>query len=225
MLNDDQINSILRLYPRATGLVVEHMKRRLRWCQYDEIAELLGGAKRVLDVGCGFGHFGAFLQENTPEVEYWGCDPDTDKIAVAKESSISTHNHDMFFAGDFFAFKNSGKIPLSVDGVVLIDILYLMPDEIQKNLIRSLCAMLSQDGIIVIKTLDTTTRDMRYYCALLQEYLMVHILKRTFSVDKSIVATPPERLMALLEEEGFRTVKTPLPQNRTPSVLIAAYRS
>lgn len=45
---------------------------RLRW---ELIAEELGGAKRVVDVGAGPGFLGEFLEEHLPSVEYWFVEP------------------------------------------------------------------------------------------------------------------------------------------------------
>lgn len=40
--------------------------------------------KSLLDVGCGFGRFGAQLREERPALELWAVEPDPDMAAVAR---------------------------------------------------------------------------------------------------------------------------------------------
>lgn len=43
-------------------------------------------AKRILDVGCNDGGFGAWAQAQSPEREVWGIEPNANQAAVARQS-------------------------------------------------------------------------------------------------------------------------------------------
>ena len=225
MLNSRAIAEIVKCFPNAPELVKKHMQTRLKWCQYDEIAEYIPDKNSVLDIGCGFGHFAAYLNHSFPQNSYWGYDPDPEKIAVAKASTLNKNSNIHFWVGDILTPHTATFPAEGFTGIVLLDVLYLMPEDIQNRLLEALPRLLSAHGSIIIKTLDTKRKSLRYYSALTQEWIMVHILRRTFSRDKIINPRSQADYTALLQKHGLQVTLIPLPLNRTPSVLLVGKRN
>src|SRR5665811_1993178 len=57
MLNKSAIHSILQAYPHLSTIEHYHLRKRLGWCPYDKISELVPPEGVRLDIGCGHGHF------------------------------------------------------------------------------------------------------------------------------------------------------------------------
>src|SRR5665811_1385159 len=87
MLNKSAIHSILQAYPHLSTIEHYHLRKRLGWCPYDKISELVPPEGVHLDIGCGYGHFLVYLAQTRPKLGLIGCDPDPRKIAVARTSA------------------------------------------------------------------------------------------------------------------------------------------
>lgn len=217
-MNPEEIKAVLDQYQSLTGLQRLHVAKRMQWCQYDQVAALLPPAGRVLDVGCGHGHFGAYLALHRPELLTYGCDPDERKIAVALASRPAMERGPChFFCGDCRAWDEIADE--TFDGIVVLDVLYLMPVVQQKDLLRWLAARLVPGGRLVLKTIDPR-RGSSSFMAMAQEFVMVRLLRRTRSSGTFAGGRPPAFYMEKLQGFGLCTECIPLPQNRTPSVLV-----
>ena len=141
MLDQAQAQAVAAAYRGLGAVERAHLVRRLRRCPFDEIAALLPQRGDILDIGCGFGHFGVWLVQRRPEVTVWGCDPDPAKIAVARRAEVGERLH--LWLGDC---RRLEELPPRVDGVAVIDVLYLMPPAEQQELLSWAVARLRPGG-------------------------------------------------------------------------------
>lgn len=214
MLNKEQAQAVADQYPGLPAVERTHMLGRLRWCQYDEIADLLPSQGDILDIGCGYGHFAVYLTGRAPGVVVHGCDPDQRKIAVARQARASDRR--FFHAGDC---RSIDSLDRSYQGVVILDVLYLMPLALQDSLLAWAAQRLAPGGVLVIKTIDPG-QGLKSRLANLQEWVMVRLLGKTYSSGAHAAGREPEYYLAKLAAWGVECRVIPLPENRTPSVLI-----
>lgn len=82
-----------------------------------EVLRLVPAARRVLEVGCNRGAFGAALEERG--IEVWGIEPDPEaaRVAVDRLSKVLVG-----------CFPDGGPEGATFDGVVFNDVLEHMPD-------------------------------------------------------------------------------------------------
>ncbi len=213
MLNQEQARAVADQYPGLGAVERAHMIKRLCWCQYDDIASHLPQEGDILDIGCGYGHFGVYFTSRFPRARVWGCDPDQAKIAVAR---LAQNQQRRYFAG---ACTEVPRLPSAFDGMVILDILYLMPPALQKETLDWAASRLKSPGTLVIKTIDPG-QGWRSLLAELQEWVMVRLLRKTYSSGAFAAGQDPAFYTGLLGRQGISCRVVPLPQNRTPSLLI-----
>ena len=213
MLNQEQARAVADQYPGLGAVERAHMIKRLTWCQYDDIAGHLPPQGDILDIGCGYGHFGVYFTSRFPQARLWGCDPDQAKIAVAR---LAQNQRRRYFAG---ACTEVPQLPPSFDGIVILDILYLMPPDLQEETLAWAASRLKSPGSLVIKTIDPG-QGWRSLLANLQEWVMVKLLRKTYSSGAFAAGQDPSIYTNLLGKMGIACRIIPLPGNRTPSVLI-----
>ncbi len=213
MLSQEQARAVADQYPGLGAVERTHMIKRLGWCQYDEIAGHLPPQGDILDIGCGYGHFGVYFTSRFPRARVWGCDPDRAKIAVAR---LVQDQRRRYFPG---ACTEVPQFPPAFDGVVILDILYLMPLELQKETLAWAAGRLKSPGSLVIKTIDPG-QGWRSLLANLQEWLMVRLLRKTYSSGAFAAGQHPDFYTGYLAGRGISCRVIPLTGNRTPSLLI-----
>ncbi len=64
-------------------------RQNLRFKIFSEIGQL--GNSSILDVGCGFGHFGKYLKSKRNNTKYYGVDINPDFIKIAKKKNLKLH--------------------------------------------------------------------------------------------------------------------------------------
>jgi 2-polyprenyl-3-methyl-5-hydroxy-6-metoxy-1,4-benzoquinol methylase len=197
---DASARAALRAYRTAPPGDRLHVWVRWLSCPFLPVAEVLPSEGRVLEVGCGHGLFSGYLAQRSPGLHVRGVDIDADKIAVAAASAP--------FAGGRvdFAVGVSGSVPEGPwDGVVLVDVLYLLDEAAQRALLKSCAEVLAPGGVLVVKDMATRPRWKARWNAL-QEALMVRVLKITAGSPEFVFTEPDERARWLVAS-GLRDVR------------------
>lgn len=156
-----------------TAPLADRLHVLVRWltCPFPPVVEVLPNEGRVLEVGCGHGLFSGYLARRSPGLRVHGVDIDAAKIAVARTSEEPGRLD--------FAVGASGSVPDGPwDGVVLVDVLYLLDEAAQRALLKACAAVLAPGGVLVVKDMATRPRWKARWNAL-QESLSVRVLKIT----------------------------------------------
>jgi len=106
-----------------------------------EIARFVpAGVRRILDVGCGTGGFGATVRSVSPDAEVWGVEP------VEEAADRASATYDRVVTG--FYPLDSDELPAEAfDAVFMLDVLeHMVEPEAALNAARSL---LSPGGVLV----------------------------------------------------------------------------
>jgi len=107
----------------------------------------IGRASRfkVLDMGCGFGHFAAFYHADFPQASYVGVDISARAIGHARE----TMPQDEFFAHDIVSWRHPANARFDV--IQAIDVLQLLIDDAAfDEAIQNLASQLADDGALLV---------------------------------------------------------------------------
>jgi 2-polyprenyl-3-methyl-5-hydroxy-6-metoxy-1,4-benzoquinol methylase len=193
---------ILTRYPHASALQRWHMRGRLRLCPYDALLKHLTGPGNLLDVGCGFGHLAWYLADERPDLRYHGADIDPRKIDLATESTERSPQRHDFRLGDV---RGLPGLPDRFGNIVFLDVLYLMPWEMQKEMMAWALARLSPGtgSALVIKTMDEA-EGFSGFRAVAEEWIMVRLLRRTLSSGALNGARSADDYLAFARGLGFR---------------------
>lgn len=176
----------------------------------------------VADIGCGHGLVAALLAAGRPDRTVIGVDPDPKKISLARLGPGRLSNVS-FRSGtvDTLLSDLQGRL----DGVVVVDVLYLIPPEDWPGFLESCRKLLKPGGVLLLKEAEAT-RSWKTWKCLAQEQLMVTILRRTRS-SGSLHLITREEVKRLLRDHGFGMVEiVDLSKGySTPHVLFSAKRS
>jgi SAM-dependent methyltransferase len=214
MLSKSAIHSVLQAYPHLNRMDEYHLGKRLSWCPYDEISELLPDKGIHLDIGCGYGHFLVYLAQIKPKLALIGCDPDRRKIGIAKTSSPARDGRILFC-------ENIDNMTGTLTSISLLDVLYLLPRDVQHRLLVWVFSRLARSGLLVIKAIDIE-QGLRSRLAVWQEFLMVAVLQRTLSSGTWAAGQPLAHYAAELQALGFEVSSSRFRDTRRPAMLICA---
>ena len=173
-------------------------------------------ARRILDVGCGNGAYGAALRHTMPGAEVWGVEPDADAQNAAAKVL------DRVFAG--FFDERLGLDDEQFDAIVFNDSLEHFPDHVAP--LRLAHRLLRPGGSLVasIPNVRYWPHLRRYLFGGEWRYESAGILDRThlrFFTYRSIVRTLDETGFNLARIEGinpcWRGVRLAVSRNLLPS--------
>ena len=155
----------------------------------------------VADIGCGHGLVAALLAAGRTDRTVIGVDPDPKKISLARLGPGRLSNVS-FRPGtvDTLLSDLQGKL----DGVVVVDVLYLIPPENWPAFLESCHRLLKPGGVLLLKEAEST-RSWKTWKCLAQEQLMVRILRRTRS-SGSVHLITREEVKGLLGVTGFEKI-------------------
>jgi 2-polyprenyl-3-methyl-5-hydroxy-6-metoxy-1,4-benzoquinol methylase len=145
---------------------------RLRWavCPFDRLLPFIPREGRLLDVGCGSGLWLTYLALERPGLVLHGIDADARKLALAAKSKIGKP-----------VLRQAGADDLpegTFDCITILDVLYVLPDEVKATVLQGCHRALSAGGTIVVKELDTRPR-WKFAPAALEELVAVRAVKLT----------------------------------------------
>ncbi|GIG20465.1 hypothetical protein Cch01nite_11890 [Cellulomonas chitinilytica] len=191
---------------------------RVRWfsAPFPAIAAALPATGRILEIGCGHGLFSAYAALAGPGREVLGVDIDADKIAHGRAAVQGVERLELAVAPD-------GEVPAGPwDAVVVVDVLYLLPADAQRQLLAEAASRLAPGGMLVVKEMGTTPRWKARWNAF-QETLSVKVLRITEGSSFDFV--PPETTAGWLTDLGLSVQAHRLDAGRVhPHHLLVARR-
>jgi 2-polyprenyl-6-hydroxyphenyl methylase/3-demethylubiquinone-9 3-methyltransferase len=176
---------------------------------------------RLLDVGCGHGVLVALLAAGSPARRVVGIDPDERKIEWARASVGRLPNVELRACTiEELAAERPGEF----DTLLVADVLYLLSAAAWRPFLAAARALLRPGGRLVLKEAEDDG-SWRVKKALLQEQLMVRMLRRTHS-SGAVGFAPRATLESAVRDAGF-AIEEIVPLARgysTPHLLIVARR-
>lgn len=158
----------------------------------DEIGQYLPQSGRVLDIGCGFGLFSLYFATLLPKVTIHGIDLSPSRIEMATRAAKKLGIENVRYeVADVRNLDVTGEY----GGAYMLDVIHHIPPGEVQPLLEKLRTLISHDGCVIIKDVDTEPRYKRLF---------------TFLLDKMMDPKTPvcywskERLMNVLSEVGFR---------------------
>jgi 2-polyprenyl-6-hydroxyphenyl methylase/3-demethylubiquinone-9 3-methyltransferase len=193
---------ILRLYADASFGTRLYIAIKLRICPLLEVEVYFPKRGKVLDLGCGNGFFSSLLKLGSPARTVIGLDLDARKIAQARllEKRLEGLS---FGEGDIA----EAAYPGPVDMVSLIDVLYLIPFDVQERILRRAYDALRPGGRLFLKDMDTRPR-WKYAWNYFQETVSVRIVG--FTLGSRFYFRSRGDYARLLESIGFKVEAVPL---------------
>lgn len=183
MLSQQKLSISSRLYIKLRPLIVP----------FELIENHIPKKCTVVDVGCGFGIFANFIALKSKHRIVIGMELIEKRISIAKKIYQNTPNLN-FICGDI----TSTQIP-KTDIITLVDVLHHIPIlEQQENLLKSCFSVLSDNGIIIIKDVDTKPK-WKYYWNYLHDYIMTK--------GESVLYQNQNNVKILLAKAGFKVEK------------------
>lgn len=207
----------IQLYKNLPFFDFLHLRIRLANCPFNTLLERLPESGTIGDVGCGHGLLCALAALQKPECKIIGVDPDEHKIKVAQKCLGAISNIEL-------RTGTLRDLPASLDAIIICDVLYLIPIEQWPEILTAVQDHLRPGGFLILKEAGTEP-SWKYNKALLQEWLMINILRRTHQ-SGGLHFQPKHKTKKLLEDAGFRV---DMAENidhgySTPHVLFTAVR-
>lgn len=163
-----QLNHVNRVF-YETVLDDFHRTRQHAWPGwkkltpfFEEMSQETPREFKVLDVGCGNGRFGVFLQETFPQnvqknLVYTGIDFNQKLLGLAKErlsdSGITHELHAVDLVEDLLTGSFSASLEMlpPQDSIVLFGVMHHVPSfHLRRQLLTVLANMLSPNGLLIV---------------------------------------------------------------------------
>lgn len=203
-----QARALYRERPATTRL---HVAGRWLSCPFPEAAEAIPTSGRILEVGCGHGLFACYLALESPLREVHGVDLDADKIIDARAAAALAARNGATVS---FDTAPSGAVPEGPwDAITIIDVLYLLPHDEQRALIRECISRLAPGGVLVLKEVGFQPR-WKYRWNLTQETLAVKVLRITEGHDMAFLS--PDQLAQTMRDAGLEVTANHRVDRRRP---------
>ena len=171
----------------------------------------------IVDLGCGHGLFACVLRESSPTRRVLGIDLDPRKVEVAR-SAIQDTTWLRFEVGDIAADP-----PPKCDAVTIVDVLYLMPFDVQESVLRNAGSALGEGGPLIVKAQERRT-DPRYAVTYLQEMITVSLGFTRGGRERFFFPTRAEAL-AMFERAGFLVDVVEMPRRPYTDVVYLARKA
>jgi len=161
----------------------------------DEFLKYLPKEGSFLDFGTGFGYIANFIALDSANKNVTGIDIEADRILTAKRT-IGERKNIKFICADLREM-DIGKF----DFITMADVLHHIPVRHHKTFMECLYDKLNNNGIFIIR--DTNKKNsIKYF---IMNYLAEVIL---YPSSERCHFYTANQLKALLEEAGFKIVKT-----------------
>ncbi|MCC7104618.1 MAG: class I SAM-dependent methyltransferase [Chloroflexi bacterium] len=199
--NSADLRAALACYRRESLGVRAFTRVRALLAPHEEVAQHVPVAGRVLDLGCGHGLFTNILALGSSERQLLGVEPSAAKLTVARRASAGLPNV-RYQQGRIDDVSEAG-----FQAIAILDVLYLLPDEAKRAVLRACRARLAPDGVLLLKTNDTRP-PWQYGVVWLEEEPAVRVLRFTLGGEIHFQGVPA--YLELLREAGFEARVLPL---------------
>jgi 2-polyprenyl-3-methyl-5-hydroxy-6-metoxy-1,4-benzoquinol methylase len=180
-----------------------HLHARATSAPLEAVAARVPAGGTVADVGCGHGLLTALLALSDSGRTVYGVDPDPRKIEWAQRGPGRLPNV-RTEVGSVQSLAE--RLPGHFDGVVVCDVLYLLPMERWPGFLLELRRLLRPGGRLVLKEAEGDGTWKHLKC-LAQEVVMVKWLGRT-KAGGALVLQPRDVMAAMLRQAGFHLGET-----------------
>ncbi|MCX7958723.1 MAG: class I SAM-dependent methyltransferase [Deltaproteobacteria bacterium] len=147
-----------------------YKKVRMLTAPVSQIIELVPYNSDILDLGCGKGVFTEEIRNNRSPSTYTGVDLNSENIEYLKKKFPDFS----FFKADAIEYiKRCTDNNQKYNCIIISDMLYLLSDELKKELTESAYHILRENGIMIIK--EAGHNLLLFF----QEYISVRLLRLT----------------------------------------------
>ncbi len=203
---------VVGLYGTGSLGVRAHVRVRWATCPMRAVATVVPRAGTVLEVGCGHGLLSNHLALESGARNVLGIDVDAPKIAAAA-AAAERAGHARRCR---FEVTAPGELPDGPwdcpdggwDCIVIVDVLYLLGADVQREVLRACSARLAPGGVLVVKEMAPTPRWKAAWNRC-QETLAVRLLGITEG-EGGFSFVPPEQLAAWMADDGLAASHRPL---------------
>jgi 2-polyprenyl-3-methyl-5-hydroxy-6-metoxy-1,4-benzoquinol methylase len=223
-LSPEDIAQIAGHYASAGAWDRFHVKQRLRFFPHDVLLPHLPQQGSLLDIGCGFGLLGWFLARERPRLVYYGADIDTHKVELARASFTGRAGarNVHLYAGDVLTWSER---PERFSVVAILDVLLLLPMELQRQMFEFACRVLEDgpDARIVLKV-QPYMRGRALLRTFIQENIMVNLLRKTKTSGALHFRQDPALYARWGEEHGLYCNEIAVPTYPPSTLLVLGRR-
>jgi 2-polyprenyl-3-methyl-5-hydroxy-6-metoxy-1,4-benzoquinol methylase len=192
----------LRLYAKQPLLTRWFVRFRHILSPLEALERMVPKEGRILDIGCGHGLFTNYMALREPSRKLLGVDPSPVKMKAAKITESAVPNV-RYLPGNAENVTDSGGF----DAITIVDVLYLLPEDEQQKILKTCYRLLTNAGMLVLKTQDTRPR-WRYWWTCAEESIMVKV---GMTHGSGVHFLPAEKSQKMLEEAGFTVTQHKLP--------------
>ena len=163
---------ILRTYSGAPFMSRLHIRIRSRSTPLHLIQKYIPRRGRIIDLGCGHGLFTLWMALTSPQRSVCGVDISQQKLALARTASRAMSN---------ITWRQADLCQMEIelcDILTIIDVLYLLPLDMQRDLLARCVHALPEGGYLFIHRSGARPR-WKFIIAYLQELFAVKILRIT----------------------------------------------
>ena len=169
---------------------------------FEKIEAYIPKKGKILDVGCGHGIFTKIMAEKSSTRNVLGIDPSERKINIAKSRTKMPN----------VSFKKAylSKLWEKFDSIVILDVLYLLPEKEKIKILKKAYDLLKPKGKLVL-AINGTGGGIVYGLLEVEEWLMTKLLKATHSDYKRVYFETESFCQKVLTKIGFKIkIKTKL---------------
>lgn len=196
---------VLDLYRDAPLGVRAHVRVRWTTCPFRAVDAQLPPEGRVLEVGCGHGLFSLLAAVRSPARAVVGVDVDERKVAHARVAAARARESG---ARCDIVVAPPGELPAGPwDAVVVVDVLYLLDTETQRDLVGRAARLLAPGGVLAVKEMDLFP-PWKFRWNLAQETLAVRVLGIT--VGSTMTFRSPAEIGGWMASAGLDVAQVPL---------------
>ncbi len=178
-------------------------------CPFDQIEAYVPKKGKILDLGCGHGIFSRLLMKKSPSRRVLGIDPSMHKINIARKKAIGIKN--IKFQKGVLDDINKVKF----DCITIIDVLYLLSPSEKTILLSKVKKLLKPKGYLVLTEVSSKPSFL-YDLIKLEEYIMVKILRYTYSNGKKLYFQSDNHYLKLFKRIGFKKIRFKKIQGLSP---------
>jgi ubiquinone/menaquinone biosynthesis C-methylase UbiE len=152
-----------------------HVNLRSRLFPFPSLEPYVPANGVMIDLGCGHGLWTMLMAHLRPHASILGIDPDENKIKIATEVATSAGIGNVHFE---VGYLQDFTLPCC-DLVSIIDVMYVIPFDLQIQVVKLISASLQSGGKLLLKEMSFTPA-WKYRFNQLEEWLAGRVLGRAY---------------------------------------------